>query len=73
MDTLPQATVASVDGRCLGGGCELAAFCDVLLATPRSVFGQPEIDVGCFPPVGASCCPGSWGAPPSSWCWRARP
>jgi len=57
MDTLPQATVASVDGRCLGGGCELAAFCDVLLATPRSVFGQPEIDVGCFPPVGAVLLP----------------
>jgi len=57
LDTLPQATVAAVDGRCLGGGCELAAFCDVLLATPRSVFGQPEIDVGCFPPVGAVLLP----------------
>jgi cyclohexa-1,5-dienecarbonyl-CoA hydratase len=51
LDGLPQATVASVDGTCLGGGCELAASCDVVLATPRSVFGQPEIDVGCFPPV----------------------
>ena len=57
LDGLPQATVASVDGRCLGGGCELAAFCDILLATPRSVFGQPEIDVGCFPPVGAVLLP----------------
>ena len=57
LDGLPQATVAAVDGRCLGGGCELAAFCDVLLATPRSVFGQPEIDVGCFPPVGAVLLP----------------
>src|SRR5262245_33532403 len=36
LETLPQATVAAVDGRCLGGGCELAAFCDFLLATPRS-------------------------------------
>jgi cyclohexa-1,5-dienecarbonyl-CoA hydratase len=53
LDGLPQATVASVDGRCLGGGCELAAFCDVVLATPASTFGQPEIDVGCFPPVAA--------------------
>jgi len=51
IDTMPQATVASVDGRCLGGGCELAAFCDILLATPGSVFAQPEIDLGCFPPV----------------------
>jgi cyclohexa-1,5-dienecarbonyl-CoA hydratase len=57
LDALPQATVAAVDGRCLGGGCELAAFCDILLATPRSVFGQPEIDVGCFPPVGAAFLP----------------
>ncbi len=51
LEALPQATVASVDGTCLGGGCELAAFCDITLATSRSVFGQPEIDVGCFPPL----------------------
>jgi cyclohexa-1,5-dienecarbonyl-CoA hydratase len=57
LDGLPQATVAAVDGRCLGGGCELAAFCDILLATPRSVFAQPEIDVGCFPPVAAALLP----------------
>jgi cyclohexa-1,5-dienecarbonyl-CoA hydratase len=57
IDRLPQATVAAVDGRCLGGGCELAAFCDFVLATPRSVFGQPEIDVGCFPPVAAALLP----------------
>ena len=57
LDGLPQATVAAVDGRCLGGGCELAAFCDILLATPRSVFGQPEIDVGCFPPVASTLLP----------------
>ena len=57
LDGLPLATVAAVDGHCLGGGCELAAFCDVVLATPRSSFGQPEIDVGCFPPVAASLLP----------------
>jgi cyclohexa-1,5-dienecarbonyl-CoA hydratase len=57
LDGMPQATVAAVDGRCLGGGCELAAFCDILLATPRSVFGQPEIDVGCFPPVASVLLP----------------
>ena len=51
LDALPQASVAAVDGTCLGGGCELVAFCDVALATARSVFGQPEIDVGCFPPL----------------------
>jgi cyclohexa-1,5-dienecarbonyl-CoA hydratase len=57
VDGLPQVTIAAVDGRCLGGGCELAAFCDILLATPRSTFGQPEIDVGCFPPVAAAFLP----------------
>jgi cyclohexa-1,5-dienecarbonyl-CoA hydratase len=51
LDAIPQATLAAVDGQCLGGGCELALFCDVVLATARSRFGQPEIDVGCFPPV----------------------
>lgn len=51
LDALPQASVAAVDGTCLGGGCELVAFCDVALATARSIFGQPEIDVGCFPPL----------------------
>jgi cyclohexa-1,5-dienecarbonyl-CoA hydratase len=57
LEALPQATVAAVDGTCLGGACELAAFCDIVLATPRSVFGQPEIDVGCFPPVAAVLLP----------------
>ena len=57
LDALPQATIAAVDGTCLGGCCELAAFCDVTLATPRSVFGQPEIDVGCFPPLASVVLP----------------
>ena len=54
LDGLPQTTVAAVDGLCLGGGCELALFCDVVLATPHSTFGQPEIDLACFPPVAAA-------------------
>jgi cyclohexa-1,5-dienecarbonyl-CoA hydratase len=57
LDTLPQATVAVVEGACLGGGCELAAFCDIVLATPQAVFGQPEIEVGCFPPLAAVLLP----------------
>jgi cyclohexa-1,5-dienecarbonyl-CoA hydratase len=57
LDVLPQCTVAAVDGRCLGGGCELALFCDIVLATPRSTFGQPEIDLACFPPVAAAWLP----------------
>jgi cyclohexa-1,5-dienecarbonyl-CoA hydratase len=44
-------TVAAVHGHCLGGGMELAAFCDFLLATESAKFGQPEIKLGCFPPL----------------------
>lgn len=57
LDQVPQATIAAVDGRCLGGGCELALSCDVVLATSRSTFGLPEIDLGCFPPVAAVMLP----------------
>ena len=46
-------TLAVVKGACLGGGCELAAFCDLVLASPEATFGQPEIRVGVFPPLAA--------------------
>lgn len=44
-------TIAAVQGHCLGGGCELATFCDFVVATESATFGQPEIKLGCFPPV----------------------
>src|SRR6266403_4518005 len=44
-------TIAAVRGYCLGGGMELATFCDFVLATESTQFGQPEIKLGCFPPV----------------------
>lgn len=44
-------TIAAVHGLCLGGGMELATFCDFLIATGSAEFGQPEIKLGCFPPV----------------------
>ena len=43
--------LALVDGAALGGGCELVAGCDMVIATERSRFGQPEIKLGVFPPV----------------------
>ena len=49
--SLPQITIASVRGACLGGGCELASSCDLLLAAEDSFFATPEINVGCYPPV----------------------
>src|SRR5437879_9681618 len=44
-------TIAAVHGHCLGGGMELATFCDFVLATESAQFSQPEIKLGCFPPV----------------------
>ncbi len=46
-------TVAVVNGAALGGGCEIAIFCDIVLASDRAKFGQPEIKVGVLPPIAA--------------------
>jgi enoyl-CoA hydratase/carnithine racemase len=42
----PQPVIAAVDGVCVGGACELAAACDVRLASPGSRFGCPEVAIG---------------------------
>jgi cyclohexa-1,5-dienecarbonyl-CoA hydratase len=49
--------VALVNGAALGGGCEVATFCDIVIASEKSKFGQPEIMVGVFPPVAAAVFP----------------
>ena len=48
---LEQPTVAVVQGAALGGGMELAIGCDFLIASQDGKFGQPEIQVGVFPPI----------------------
>jgi len=50
-------TVALVNGAALGGGCEVAIFCDIVIASEKSKFGQPEIKVGVLPPVAAAIFP----------------
>lgn len=47
-------TVADVRAPALGAGCELVAACDLVYSDPSAKFGQPEIDLGCFPTVGVS-------------------
>jgi cyclohexa-1,5-dienecarbonyl-CoA hydratase len=53
MRTIRAPIVAAVQGAALGGGCELALSCDIVLASDRAKLGQPEIAVGVFPPVAA--------------------
>lgn len=59
---LDALTLALVDGHCLGGGMELACACDLVYATERSRFGQPEILLGCYPPAAAALYPRRIGA-----------
>ena len=54
---LEAVTVAAVQGHCLGGGMELALSCDLVIATEESRFAQPEIELGCYPPVASALLP----------------
>jgi len=58
----PAPTIAVVQGSALGGGCELVACCDLVIASEEARFGQPEIQLGVFPPIAAIRLPRQIGA-----------
>jgi len=57
LEEVPVPTVAALNGVALGGGCELAIGCDMVIAAAHAKIGQPEIKLGVFPPVAAVLMP----------------
>jgi len=54
-------SIAAIQGHTLGGGAELAMICDLIIAADDTRIGQPEISLGCFPPVAAAYLPRAIG------------
>ena len=57
LETVPIPTIAALNGVALGGGCELALGCDMMIAASHAKLGQPEILLGVFPPIAAILLP----------------
>jgi cyclohexa-1,5-dienecarbonyl-CoA hydratase len=57
LELIAKPAIAVVDGSALGGGCEIVAACDIVIASNRARFGQPEIKLGVYPPVASILLP----------------
>lgn len=54
LETMPQVTIAAVNGYALGGGCEISMACDIRVASENAKFAQPETGLGILPGFGGT-------------------